>query len=419
MDRLINFFTIVIVTVLIFPVLTGADAYFLKIGILPPYPSLLLLLAIFTPILYRSLIKSRGRDLLRVYYNTRWISVPLGILAVFSLVWGLHPGANWDENGRAIFYEPYHWFLLLLSIGVTSSGTIRKHYRLIFIMMFLGASASIWWDMSFPGFFSKLTTRAAGFYTDANAGAMSIVILAIASINWEKPDSLNWLLLILVPIFLYPTLSVGSISLFVIILFIYLFLSFKGKVNVMKSLTWITVSALLVLFVAKPIFMEMASTNTMFEEKVSKERVDDIVKMGQGDLAFAQDHDRLNLVIQYWNIFIDAPLFGHGTGFIHTPEATRTLGPHNMFLRYGVEYGLLGLALYLLLLGGAFYHFWTLNSRRGMVLVLAFVHYSFLDHNLLLHKTPLITFGVLATLAYLEKVKSHPIRTPGRKLAPQ
>lgn len=417
MSRFTKIFSIFLVIVFLFPVLTGADTYFFEKGLLPPYPSLVLLLAIFTPLILKNLAYDRGQEIRRIYSNTGWVTVPFGMLALVCLVWGTHPDAYWVYDGRIIFMDLYNWTLLMLSIGIASSRTIRKYYRLIFLFMFLGATISIWVDMLSPAYFSKLTHRAAGFYNDSNLGAFSTVLLAIGAINWKKQDGLNLFLLIFVPIAIYPTLSVGSFFVFLVTLIYYLALNLRAKGNVLQKLAWIVTFLLLIFVVVIPFLIEISNTSTMLDNRTSKNRIEDIAQLSQGDISFATEHDRLGLIYQYWDIIADAPIVGHGTGFIHTPDGIRIHGPHNMFLKHWVEQGILGIFLYLLLLGGAFFYFMTLKDRRGMIFLIAIIIEGFLDHNLLWNRTFVVLLGIFGTLSYLEKAESFPIKNFARKWA--
>jgi O-antigen ligase len=417
MSRLTNLFAIAFVVVALFPVLTGADTYFFEMGLLPPYPSFVLLFTIFIAVLIKSLVANGGQELFGIYRNTVWITVPFGMLVVVSLVWAMHPGANWDENGRIIFMDLYHWALLMLSIGIANSKIVRKYYRLIFLIMFLGASTSILVDTVSPAFFSKLTHRAAGFYHNANQGALSIVLLATGAINWKKHDGLNLFLLILVPISIYPTLSVGSFIVFLLILTYYLVFNLKEKAKVFKKLAWVVTIVLMIFFIVMPSLTEISNTSRMLDNRTSKDRIEDIIQLGQGDLSFVKEHNRLDLVYQYLDIIADAPIMGHGTGFAYIKNSNRFHGPHNMYLKFWVEQGIFGISLYLLLLGGSFLYFMNSKDRRGMVLVFVFIYYGFLDHNLLTNRTLIVLLGIFGTFTYLEKAKHFSVGNPGRKWA--
>jgi O-antigen ligase len=415
MSRLTNLFAVVFVAAVLFPVLTGADSYLYKSGFLPPLPSFFLLLTLFIPVLFKSLVINEEQELFRVYRNTGWLTFPFGMLVLVILLWGIHQGANWDYNGRIIYIDLYHWGILILSIGVANLKIIRKFYRLIFFVMLIGSSASIWIDMFSPGFFSTLTHRAAGFYSNPNVGALSVILLGIAAIDWKKHDGFNLVLLILIPICIYPTMSVGGLILFLITLAFYMFWSFRGNARVFRKLARVTALVLLLFFLVLPVLIELSDTNAMFDNRTAKNRIEDVIQLGQGDLSYIADHGRFGLVFQYLEIIADAPIIGHGTGYTAFKTATISHGTHNMYLKHWVEQGILGFFLYFLLIGGAFYHFMVLKDRRGMIFVIAFIVDGFFDHNLLENRTLISLLGILGAFAYLENTKPFSVGNSDRK----
>ena len=84
-----------------------------------------------------------------------------------------------------------------------------------------------------------------------------------------------------------------------------------------------------------------------------------------------------------------APLFGHGSGYVY--EWAFPVGPHNMYLRFLVEGGFLGLLFYLAML----WLFWRASSGLERVVVLELIIASFFSHNLLEIPTVLIVMTFL------------------------
>ena len=110
----IDIFLVVCVSAFLFPVLASADSYLYREGLLPiPYPSFFLLVSIFTPVLLKNLNNNNGQELLKIYQKTARVTVPFGIIALITLVWGLHPMADWADNGKFIFFNAYHFALLV------------------------------------------------------------------------------------------------------------------------------------------------------------------------------------------------------------------------------------------------------------------------------------------------------------------
>lgn len=415
MNRLIKIGSFAYITVFLFPLLAGDD-YILKNYPLPiKFPPLLFLLAIFLPFLIKSLIVKGGWEMFRIYRYTGWVFVPFGMLALVSFAWGLHPGANWNDGFKPILMDSYHWILLMLSVMIAQSWTIKKYHQQIFMIIFSAACIAIVADMFFPGLFSVLTHRAGGFYGDANQGAMSVLFLAIASINWKKNVFLNLVILIVSGFAIFFTLSVANLILYFAVIFLYLLVNLKGKGHSLRKFALVVGVPILIFYAITPLVLGIISNSEMFNNPTSRERMDQIVALSEGNFDFASDHERKNLVLEFWAFVQKDPVLGQGTGF--STKEKGTFGPHNMYLRYWVDNGLLGLLAYLLLLGGAFRYFMILKDVRGMIFIFAFIFEGFFDHNLLSNRTIIVLLGLFGTLAYLQKSKPPTIDNPGGKLA--
>ncbi len=393
----------VVFTLVLFPVLTGADA-FLAYKNFPFFPKssppLVLLMMLFMPILFFSIFRNQGSQLTFIYRNTLRVLVPFWLVALISLVWGMHPGAYWYQGFRSIVMDMYHWLLMALCIGIASSATVRKHYRGILFIIFLAAFAGIWYSVQNPLEFSENTGRASGFMGNANEGALSIVLLAIAATNWKKHDWLNLLIWALAAMGVIPTLSVGNLILFLIVLSIYVFVSLKRE-SVLKKIGFSISVILLLFFVIFPLSRHMVESNIMFADQATQARINTIFEFTKGDLSFATDHERKYLVVEYLDLVEKAPLLGHGTNF----SRTRFYPAHNMYLKHWVENGILGILFYLIFLVVTFSHFWRLKDLRGMIFVFALALAGVHDHNLLQNRNVVGLLGLLGALAFYDSLK--------------
>jgi O-antigen ligase len=400
----IDIFLAVCVAVIIFPILAGADSYLYDKGLLPiSYPSFFLLLSIFIPVSLKQLTENKGQELLRIYQNTLPITVPFGLIAFITLAWGLHPGSNWEENGREIFFTLYHFVLLIFCVGLTASPTIRKYHRLIILTALLGTCMSISADVISPGTFSSLEARAAGFMTNANDGAWTTLYLTIGSINWKKNDLLNLFVFSIAGLAIFATLSVGASTTFMIVVSIYIALSFKKKSMFLKKMAFLSIFLLLINFIVIPAGIDMFKNSASFSHSDANKRVQKMINLIQGDAAYVDDHERVELIEYYIELIKDAPLVGHGTGYIPHMALSE---PHNMYLMMSFQNGILGILAYLSLLYFSFCHFMLLKDQRGMVLIFVICGAGFFDHNLLTTKPFIGLLGILGALANQEYSKS-------------
>ncbi len=400
----------VVFTLLLFPVLTGADA-FLADRNFPFFPKssppLVLLMMLFMPILLFSLFKDRGSQLWQAYRNTLRVIVPLWLVALISLIWGMHPSAYWYQGFRSIVMDMYHWLLMVLCIGIASSATVRKHHRKILFIIFLSACGGIWYSVENPLEFTENAGRASGFIGNANEGALSIILLSIACTNWKKHDWINLIVWTIAAMAVIPTLSVGNLILFLIVLTIYVVISLKRE-SALKKIGFSISVVVLLFFVIFPLSRHMVESNAMFADQATQARIQTIFEFTKGDMSFATDHERKHLVLEYLELVEKAPLLGHGTNF----SRTRFYPAHNMYLKHWVENGILGLIFYLIFLAVSFSHFYRLKDMRGMIFIFSIALAGVHDHNLLQNRNVVGLLGILGALAYYESLKSRKPKKP-------
>jgi O-antigen ligase len=409
---------VILVTVFLFPVLAQAEFFVRKFLGPIPMPSFFLMLAIFFPILWKEFFKNGFRDLAEVYLNTLKFTIPFFMVAVIAIIWGLHPDAHWEEGFRNIAMDLFHWILLIISITIAQYWAVKKYHRIIFLFVLAGAGAAVWVDHFNPGTFSYIEHRAAGFTSNANDGARLIVLLCIAAVDWNKNELMNLIVLTFSGLTVFLTLSVGGLALYLSVLGYYLFLNIKGgkEDNFLKKVFLAIAVPLLVMFVIQPMLSNMRESSDSFDNKTAQKRLDKIAGFFSGDFSsYAKDHDRKELVDDYWEFIFEAPVAGQGTGF----STTRTTGgTHNMYLKHWVENGLLGLLLYTSLLIGAFWHFFSLKDKRGKIFVFVFFWSGFLSHNLLHDKTVVVLLGIFGTLAYLNNPKPQKQESRQQQFSP-
>lgn len=84
---------------------------------------------------------------------------------------------------------------------------------------------------------------------------------------------------------------------------------------------------------------------------------------------------RMNLYFAALDLIKERPILGWGLNYYHVPQFTRHVYPHNIFLEIGVDGGLIGIFLFLLILGwGAI----TIFNRKGALDILSLSLFVFL-----------------------------------------
>lgn len=402
MGRSNHIFNLGYISLFLFPVLAKADHFVAQLlPIRLPFPPFFFLMAILVPIILKHFYEKGGAPFSQTYQNTLLITLPFLFITVVSTLWSLHPGAEWGRGYRFLMMDLYIWMLMMISIAIGHSSTVRKYNHLIFLIILSGACAGIWVDIVFPGTFSVLEARAAGFAGNANWGGRIIIFLAVASIQWEKNNLRNLVVLTISGLAVFATLSVGCLVLYLMVLLAYLILKLwqQKSGNFMMKLALIPAVLVLILFVIQPVMLNMMEDSAAFSNKNSQDRIQEIINITQGDFTFATDHSRSKLIDEYWELISEAPLAGYGTGY----SLKRGKRPHNIYIKHWVENGLLGIMVVVGFIVCSFIHFMVLRDIRGMMFMFIFFMSGFFDHNLLQYRTFVVSLGILGALAFLEK----------------
>lgn len=126
-------------------------------------------------------------------------------------------------------------------------------------------------------------------------------------------------------------------------------------------------------------------------------------------LEDASAQERLEVLKAGWQLFIDNPIFGAGSGA--TTIWSHRSGPHNQFITAGAEHGLLGIALWLWLLIVIWQGNYFKDKRFQLAFAIGTFFFSFFTHNLMTTPFWLITFALLSgdrqIGAYLQRQTIH------------
>jgi O-antigen ligase len=142
-----------------------------------------------------------------------------------------------------------------------------------------------------------------------------------------------------------------------------------------------------------------------------QQMVSEASSYSQGDV-FTSTGARLHMWVTSFNLWLEAPWFGHGTGAYHelakaafANDSMCQIGcfhPHNQFLFFAVDHGLLGVMLFTAYLGAAVWIAFK-RSQSERTLFLAFLLILIVDalaHGpLWLFMESYFSFGIMALLA--------------------
>jgi O-antigen ligase len=116
----------------------------------------------------------------------------------------------------------------------------------------------------------------------------------------------------------------------------------------------------------------------------------------------ASSWSRMYVAQQAWNKFADHPWLGGGTGTFH--EAFE-IAPHNQYLSYMLDHGVLGATIVPLLLLALLWGARGETMRVGLVFGTTILWLSFFTHSILNFGPSLILFALLAAMVLTESFR--------------
>jgi O-antigen ligase len=400
MERLIKLSLIPIYAFLLFPGYTNADVYLRDNVGFPftiPMISMCMFLMIAVPYFFKKCFTRRLDEVVEPFLNLGWIIMPFLLLILIRILYIIPTEFLWVEGGARLYSIFYYFLFLLVAIMIAVTPTMQKYNRDIFLIILIGSVLSTWVDTIIPGFFSESKARAAGFALNANGSAVSTLFIGIASVNWKDHTIKNLIVLLITGLGVFLTLSVGGMLFFVITIALYVVFVLRQNVSIPKVIgsTLVAVFVVFGFMSIKDAFME---NSTALSSVTSQDRMEEMFKLGSGDTTFIEQHERFDLLKDYFFLISQNPIIGYGPKF----SGTMRNSPHNLYLYFWVEYGIFGFLALLFAILSSFFYFYKLGDLRGMVFIIIFACTSFYDHSLLNVERVYILLGFLGALAYLD-----------------
>jgi O-antigen ligase len=299
---------------------------------------------------------------------------------LFSILWIL-PTNNlevaWDGMTMVITTSLY------VGTAILVYPSVRQSERLWSITLWLAlvvSVSSVLLEYFEPSayIFSKvgrgITGRAAGLYLNPNVAAQTILLILSCLLLRSSPRT-SLLAALVALIGILVTFSRGG-------LVGWLALFFVSAVR--GNLPRITLPVLLALVVgvgaAGSLVLDALSAWISPENRNTLDRL--AWFLGQGDLSDYAASEREWIASFAWGKFLEAPLLGHGLGYMSVWEAG--VGTHNIILRHLVEYGALGFLIFPLLLWCGIQSSDPRSDRVSLWLIATVVlMMSFFSHNML------------------------------------
>lgn len=124
-----------------------------------------------------------------------------------------------------------------------------------------------------------------------------------------------------------------------------------------------------------------------------------MARLGIGASSFSGDSTRQRLAVIQFSLkaISQSPLIGHGIGY--TNEWAFPVGPHNMYLLFFIDGGVIGLVFYLSLM----YILWRSSIGAGRVLSLQIALAGLFSHNLLQQPSVVMMMAYLVTQGAIQR----------------
>jgi O-antigen ligase len=276
-----------------------------------------------------------------------------------------------------------------------SPGAIRSaRWALVFAVLF-GVAMNIY-DFLAPMTFSEVQGRSAGFYINPNLSGEALVFGMILSVT-VLPSFCRGPFLLLAGVGIFLTLSRGGIVAWMIAVSGLLFFA---KVVRTKDLVWTFLMSLLVVGIVLLPKLDAILTSMDQAHVVTKDTEQRFEWLT--DPFGASDNSALErkyLAEQAWRKFSEHPWSGSGTGTFHE---SFEIPPHNQYLSYMLDHGILGAAIMPLLILALIWGARGETRRVGILFGATTLWLSFWNHTMLSFGHSLILFALLAAMASTE-----------------
>ncbi len=329
----------------------------------------------------------------RVLKGSGGAILAFGMIAGFALVGSALPDANLSEGWKYVLFPSIDFLVFFLALPLSVIFASASNWRAVCGLAMVALVMSILIDARYPGTFSIMDTRAAGFGVNPNRGAALTVMLLIGVLDWKRPQlSLNtcgWCLVAFVGVFM--TLSRSGILVLGIVGMLYVRLCVRrngmGTVVVLGGLAFSCGGyALIAADAAKQILPMLGGSHSRAN-----------LFSGELDAMDTREDSRVILVYDYLDMIQERPILGWGTGFTMGADD----GSHNMFLTRWVDNGLPGLLAYVLLVYMLYRIGRTFESKECITVAVFLFAESFFSHNLLEDKSLLLMMAITSGRAVL------------------
>lgn len=363
------------------------------ISIPAAYIFLALLTGFGVVLLIQAAVSARLKgEIIALYAAHAWVLAALVAIMFCTFLFAFLPGAYWDEGPRYLLFPVYDSLVILFAMLLAVPQHHRRHFHQYLLCAFVVLLASVFVDAYYPGTFTLVPDRAAGFAENPNTAAFVLVLLCSCLVDFQRQRLRNLVLMALTSLGVLVTLSRGGGILLGLLFAFYAYrivsLNRHRPGRLLRRATALAV-LVAIIYVTGAFLVRRADMFALsFQPRLE-------MLYGTQELV-ASDDDRIGLLITSIGVLAKSPVLGYGTGYTYSMVA----GPHNIYLQQWINNGLPGLLAYLMLLGTCVLVFWKRQFSRGLVFVGLVAVHGLFNHNILEERAFLALLGVLLTVSF-------------------
>ena len=332
-------------------------------------------------------------------FKQHFLKVPLVVwcfgFAWVTMLWFL--GSSQSETAWRDVRLRLSTIMLLLScltIFASPSAVRSARWALVFAVLF-GVTVNIY-DFFVPMTFSEVHGRSAGLHVNPNLSGEALVLGMILSVT-VLPSFCRGPFLLLAGVGIFLTFSRGGIVAWFIAVTGLLFFA-KGVRA--KDLVWTFLVSLLVVGIVLLPKLDAILATMDQAHVISKDTEARFAWLTNPfDVSDNSGWWRKYVAEQAWRKFADHPWIGGGTGTMHE---SFEIPPHNQYLSYMLDHGVLGAAIVPSLILALIWGARGETRRVGLVFGATILWLSFFTHTILSFGHSLLLFALLAAMASTE-----------------
>lgn len=382
-------------------ILSGIDIWLARTGV-HSIPAWITTFAVALPLFVASActreVQHRCRLILKDRYNSLIIFT---ILSLYLFCWAMIPfrsGLQVKIIGALSLYG-----IFIAWLGATGSFVLGpRALKTSILLSLIVVALSVVIDFLKPGTFSEKMFRSGGLLENPNASSGRILMLILISSIGNKFTRIQLLVCAFGLIAMLLTQSRGSLVALVLIAVTSLVLSKRFRLSIFSKTNFVTNLVTIIVALAALGYAGSKVLNSdAWQHRSMQKRME---SLSNPSIGFTED-ERYQLLIQYTNVALKRPLLGYGAGFSQANPDRKP--PHNLYLRFWVDYGMIGLCGLLLLVAATILNGYKASNYPVFSFWFSFALLAFFSHTIFDARGFLLCVGIAAALGSWSNIYQH------------